>query len=182
MPDADGFVRQELADGSDGVGLLDRKAGGSPVCRIGAHDGDVGAVQRRDEAHPALGDGTCQESADRVRDGVMHVEQVDTGVLVHLEDPSRQGEVVRRELQQRISAHGDAVILEVVRRLLQAVWAVVADQVNGVPQSGSVLRDVGGDHAAATDRRVADDADPEERAHPADVTRSLHRLGSALRR
>ena len=57
-----------------------------------------------------------QQGADRVGNGVVHVEQVEFVELGHLRHARGQRQIVGRELEERIAGDRDLVIKDAARR------------------------------------------------------------------
>jgi hypothetical protein len=89
------------------------------------------------------------------------VEQLDVRLLHDLEHPRREREVVRGVAEQRVARDLHLVVAQPRDAPTQATRPRVADQVHLVPERGRTERDLGGDDAAAADRRVADDAESQ---------------------
>ncbi len=115
---------QVVGDGSNAVALLNGKARDRKVGGIGADQRDVGSVQRGDVRQPArLAHMVAaqhlpgQHGAHRMRNGVVHVQQIEIVNLRHLGHARRQRQIVGRIFEQRILRHFDLVKVNVGLRL-----------------------------------------------------------------
>jgi len=74
-----GALANEFADAGDAVRLLNREFRDGEIRTVRADQGDVGAVQRGNEGQPTLGREhlLCQQRGNGMRNGVMHVQQVE---------------------------------------------------------------------------------------------------------
>ncbi len=90
-----------------------------------------------------------QHRADRMRNGVMHVQQVELVDLGDLGHARRQRQVVRRILEQRITRDLDLVIVNVGLRFGQADGLRIGDEVDLVAALRQLQSELGGDHTAA---------------------------------
>ena len=130
--------------------------------RIAADDRDVGAVERRDHRRrrtSAVGDDLPREvGCGGVRNRVVRVDDIQRLCACNLHDFVGQRQQVLRLAEERVRRRLDpmkrqpGLIAQPERRL-------AADDVDLVPALGERRRELGGDHAAAADRRVADDTD-----------------------
>jgi hypothetical protein len=153
------LVGEVVAHRGDRVGLVDREARRPHVGAVAADHRDVGPVQRRHEPETTAAHAARQERAHRVRDRVVDVEQVDVRLLAHLEQPRREGQVVRRVAEQRVGRDLHLVEAQPGDAAPQPARPVVAEQVHLVAAGGQCVRHLGGDDPAAADRRIAHDAD-----------------------
>jgi hypothetical protein len=84
---------QAVRDRRHGVGLLDRERDDARIRWIAADQGDVGSMQRGDDARPlSIGaeDLSRQKCRRRMRDGVMRVDDIELRLARDLHDAIRQ--------------------------------------------------------------------------------------------
>ena len=163
-----GGLAQAVRHRRHAIGLLDRERHDLRVRRIVADQRDVGAVQRRHDLRRLTGCRqhlTREKPGRRVRHRVVRVDDVQAELARHLDDAVGQRQQILRLAKQRIRRRRDLVeeqpfleIAEPERRLGADEVRLMAAQRQGLPQLGR-------HHAAASDRRVADDADVQGRAH-----------------
>ncbi len=105
--------RYSLMDG-DAVGFLDREFRDREIGAVRAHQRDIRAVQRGDERQPPRGGQHLlgQQRGDGMRDGVMHVQQVEIVVFRHFRHARGQRQAVGRVLKQRIVGDFHFVIVD----------------------------------------------------------------------
>ncbi len=89
----------------------------------------------------------------------MHVQQIEIVVFGDLRHPRRQGQAVRRILEQRVTGNLHLVILDARRARVQANRIRVGDEVHFVAAVGQLNAQFGGDDAAAAVGRIARDPD-----------------------
>ena len=82
----DGFLFEVVRDAGHAVGLLDRKARDRQKAAIVADQRDIRAVQRGDKGQPARrSHGPRQYGADRMRNCVVHMQQVEPHGFRHFQ-------------------------------------------------------------------------------------------------
>ena len=112
----DGFLFEVIRDAGHAIGLFDGEARDRQKTAIVAHQGDIGAVQRGDKGQPPRrGHGARQYGAHRMRNGVMHMQQIEPRGFRHLQHFHGERERVRRMIKQRIVGNfhfveGDAIV------------------------------------------------------------------------
>ncbi len=149
----DGAILEVAGDGSDGVTLLDGEAGDGEVAAVAADEGDIGAVEGGDEREAAgrSEHGTSEEGADRMRDGVMDVEEVEASVFGDLGHFGGEGEGVGRMIEERIGSNLDFVEEDAscgeVSGITEANGDGVADEMDFVAASGQLHAELRGDDA-----------------------------------
>jgi hypothetical protein len=155
---------QALRDGGDGVGLLDRESDHVPVGRVAADVGDIGAVQGGD--HPgwrriALGLQNLVREVRGRRMGhcVMRMNDIEAMIPGNADDRIAEGEQVLRLPEQRVRRDFDALEREPGNAIAPPERLVAADHVDLMAAIRERVRELGGHHPAAAERRVADDAD-----------------------
>ncbi len=161
-----GVVAQALGDRRHAIRLLDAEGNGLAIGRIGADEGDVGAVQRgHDLGHRGAVRGEDlpgQVGAGGVRHGVVRVDDVERVGARHVDDLGRQREHVLRLAEERVGRRVDGVDDDRPARVAQPERDLAAEDVDLVPAPRQAAGQLGGHDAAAAHRGVADDAD----AHP----------------
>src|SRR5581483_12506737 len=155
-----GLLAQILADTGDAVGLFDGEAGDGEVGPVGAHQGDIGAVQCGDEGQAAgrRQHVASQQRRNRVRDGVVDVQQVEMIDLGDLGHARGQREAVRRVLKQRVAGYFDLVVVN-ARAGAEANRVGVGNEMDVVAAVRQLNAKLSGDDAAAAVGGVAGDAD-----------------------
>ena len=111
------FLLEVLGDAGHAVALLDGVAGNGQVAAVQAYQRDVGAVQGSDEGQPAAARGqhlARQQRTDRVRNGVVHMQQVKFAEFSHFGHPRGQRQVVGRELEERVAGDRNLVVMNAV--------------------------------------------------------------------
>ena len=88
-------IAKIVGDRADSIALLDRKAGDGEIRAVKADEGYIGAMQRGDERELAMAATRGQHlpgqhRAHRMRNGVMHVQQVQIIKLCHFSHPRGQ--------------------------------------------------------------------------------------------
>ncbi len=177
---ADRFVTEEVRDGGDAVGLFDGELGDRVKRRILADDRDVRAVQRRDhgDVAPFLPQHLLRDpGARRVRNRVVHMQQVEPLVDHHLVHPNGEREIVWRILEQGIAPHVDFVEVYARQKYRQPKRLLVGDEVDLVPAGGERDPQLGRDRAGAAVRGITGDADlhSDSPAFHQASTRASHR-------
>ena len=137
VEDLDGPLLQIIRNRGDAVALVDGEARDRQVRRIGAYQRDVGAVQRGDVRQPAAFARVIaaqhlarQHRAHRMRNGVVHVQQIEIVNLGDLGHARRQRQIVRRIFEQRITRDLNLVIVNVGLRLGQPDGLRIGDEVD----------------------------------------------------
>ncbi len=154
-------LADEFADAGDAVRLLDGEFGDGKIGAVRTHERNVGSMQRGDERQPAH---QCQhllrqQCRDRVRNRVMHVQQVERVALGHFRHARRQRQAVRRILEQRVIRDFDLVIVDARRPRIEPDGIGVGDEVNIVPAVGQLETQLSSDNAAAAIGGITGDAD-----------------------
>ncbi len=133
----DRLLLQVIGNRGNPVALIDGKARDRQIRGIGAHQRDVGSVQRGDVGQPPAIAGMIatqhlprQHRAHRMRDGVMHVQQVKIVNFRNLRHARGQRQIVRRIFEQRIARHFHFVIVNVGLRLGQPDRLRVRDEMH----------------------------------------------------
>ena len=160
-----GFVPQERRHRRHAIRLLDRELRERVVGRVLSHERDVGAVQRGHDLQVALGLQHLLREPRRggVRDGVMHVHEVELLAHGHFMLLHRQRQRVRgRLLEQRILGLRDLVERDPLDVPTQPEWARVGDEVHLVAPARELEAELGRDRPRAAVGRVAGDADSHE--------------------
>ncbi len=107
---------QIMRNGGHAIGLLDREFGNGQEAAIVSHERDIGAVQGGNERQ-ALGcrHGTREERADRMRNRVVNVEQVQPFRLRHLHHFDSERQRIGGVVEQWIIRDFDFVELDALR-------------------------------------------------------------------
>ncbi len=100
-----------------------------------------------------------QHRAHRVRDRVVHVQQIEFVELRDLSHARRQRQIVGRIFKQRIARDLDLVIMDVRFRSGQANGLRIGDEMNLVAAASQFQAQFGGDYSAAAVGRITGDAD-----------------------
>src|SRR5665213_2566674 len=156
------FFLEVVGDGGDTVALLNGIAGDGEVAAVEAYEGDVGAVEGSDEGKTASLCGehlAGQQSADRMGNCVMDVEQIELIELGHLGHARGEGEIVRGELEKRIAGDGDLVIEDALFATVEAEWLRIGDEVDLVAERRQFDAQLGCYNARSTVGGVTRDAD-----------------------
>ena len=114
-----GFVFQVLRDAGDAVALLNRVTRDRQIAAVEAHERDVGAMKRGDKGQVTAARGqhlARKQGAHGVWNGVVHVEQIEAVELRHFSHARGEGQVVGRELEERITGDGDFMVEDACRR------------------------------------------------------------------
>src|SRR5881409_1785043 len=160
-----GLVAQVLRHGGHPIGLLDRELRDGEVRGILPHERDVGAVQRGDELEVALRlEHLLGEPGRRgMRDGVMHVHQLELLAQRDLVLLDGQRERVGRVLEQRIVGGHDLVEGDALGEPApQPERAGVRDEMDLVAAPRELEPQLGGDGSGAAVGRIAGDANSHE--------------------
>jgi len=160
----EGAIAQILRDRRDSVALLDGKTRDGKIGAIEADQSDVGAVQRGDERQIAARRGGRQHllgehGAHRMRNGVVHVEQVEFVKLRDFGHARRQGQIIGRIFKERIAGDLDFVIMNVGFRSGQANGLRIGDEMNLVAAAGKLKSQFGSNDSAAAVGWITGDAD-----------------------
>ena len=158
---AQGFVLQILGDAGDAVTLLYGVAGDGKVAAVEADEGDVGAVQGGDERQlAARGEHLPgQQCADRVGDGIVHVEQIKLVEISHFRHARGQRQIVGRELEQRVVGDRNLVIEDAAVAPIQPEGLRVGDEVHLMAEGSQLDAEFGGDNTRAAVGGITRDAD-----------------------
>ncbi len=114
---------QIMRDGGDAVGLLDRKFGDGQKTPVVSDQRNVRAVQRGDERQRLRrGHHAREQGADGMRNGIMHVQQIEAFRLGHLHHFYGQGESIRRVVEQRITGNFHFMELQSARSCPSIEW------------------------------------------------------------
>ena len=121
---------------------------------------DIRAVQRGDERQAARsGHGAGQQCADRMRNGVVHVQQVEPGGIGDFEHLYGESQRIGRVLEERIVGDLDFVKEDIFLGGVEAHGQGIADEVDFVAARGQLHAEFGGDDAGTAVRGIAGDAD-----------------------
>ena len=151
---------QGLGHRRDALALLDAEPGDPVEGLVAPHEGDIGAVEGRDDLDvPVAQHVPRQEGAGGVGNGVVHVQDVQFRLGGHIGHLRREREGVRRILEQRIGHHLHVVEGDVLVVFLQAEGDRIAHEMDHVPLPGQRLSQFGGDGAASSVGGIAGDAD-----------------------
>ena len=90
-----------------------------------------------------------QQRAYRMRNRVVHVQQVEIVKLGHFGHARGQGQIVGRIVEQRVARNLDFVIMNMGLRFGQADGLRVRDEMNLVSALSQLQAQFGGHHAAA---------------------------------
>ncbi len=109
---------QVLGDGGDAVALLDGKTSDWQIRTVKADESDVGAVQGRNKWQVLARWCGCkhllgQHRAYRVRNRIVHVQQVELVKLGDFGHPRGQRQIVRRIFKQWIAGDLDLVVVNI---------------------------------------------------------------------
>src|SRR5262249_44662377 len=133
----DGLIQQIFRDGGYAVGLLDGEAHDRQKAAVAADQCNVGAVQRGDEWQASrLSHGARKMRADRVRNGVVNVENVERLGLEDFDHFCGEGERVWRVIEERVGRDVDFVEENVRVGGIHANRRGVGDEVNVVAARG----------------------------------------------
>ncbi len=167
---------QIFTDRSDPVGFLNRKFSDGEVGGVGAYQRDVGSVQRRDERQPALRSQHLlrQHGRDRVRDGVMHVQQIEIVSVRHIHHARRQRQTIRRILEQRIVGNFHFVIVDARDAGVEPNRIRIGDEVDFVAAVGKLESEFRRDDAAAAVSGVTRDSNVHRGRLPIDQIQDDH--------
>ena len=135
------------------------------VRSIGAHEGDVSSMQRRyhGQSTMTLDRLAREDRANRMRDGVMHMQQIEILVFSYGRHLRRQRQRVRLMLEQRIRHHLDFMKTHALIQFSQPRRQSRGDEMHGVPALGKFFPELRAHNAAATIGRIDCDADIHER-------------------
>ena len=160
---APGLVAEVLRHDRDGVGARQGVADGRAVAGVAAEQGGVGAVQRGDDPRPQLRrQHRPREDGGRgVRHGVVDVQHVEPVLAAHLGHLHRERQGVVGVLEQAVGVDAHRVEVDAGRVRRQPERALVADEMHVVPAAGELVAQRRREDAAAADRGIAGDADPE---------------------
>jgi hypothetical protein len=170
MEDLDRLPLQIVRDRGDAIALVDAESRQRPERLIRADQRDVGAVERR--RHPELRrrrDLPREVGADRVRDGVVRVEDVESVLVRDLRHLRRERERVRRILEERVRDDLHLVEEHVLLVALQTERNRVGDEVDLVSAARELDPELGRDHARSAVGGIAADADLHD-APPRDTS------------
>ena len=162
-----GVVPQAAGDRGDAVRLVDGERDRLQIGRVAADQGDVGAVQRRDDPRDvavARGgqDLPGEPGRGRVRHRVVRVDDVEPAFAADLDDLVGQRQQVLRLAEQRVAGRPHGVEGESRLEVAQPHRRLAADEPHLVAAPREPLGELRGDDAAAADGCVADDADVHE--------------------
>src|SRR5437868_399477 len=135
------------------------------VRSIGAHEGDVSSMQRRyhRQSTMTLDRLAREDRANRMGDGVMHMQQIEILVFSYGRHLRRQRQRVRLMLEQRIRHHLDFMKTHALIQFSQPRRQSRGDEMHGVPALGKFFPQLRAHNAAATIGRIDCDADIHER-------------------
>ncbi len=100
-----------------------------------------------------------EQRADRVRDGVVDVEEIERVELGDFGHAGGEGEVVGWVLEERVVGDGDFVVIDVGFAAGEAEGLGVGDEVDLVAAGGEFDAEFGGDDSAAAVGGITGDAD-----------------------
>jgi len=154
----DGLIEEIFGDGGDAVALLDGKSGDREIRTIAADQGDVRTVKSGDERQAAWGShGTGQQGADRMRNGVVDVKQVEGFGFKDFEHFGGEGQGVGWVIEKRVRGDFDFVEKNVWIAKVHANRRGVADEMDVVAARGEFLAEFGGDDTGAAVSGIAGD-------------------------
>jgi hypothetical protein len=154
------FAKQVARNAGDAVALLDGEPGDGKIAAVAADECDVRAMQRGNERETARRSHRAREQrADRMRNGVMHVENVERFGLKDLEHFGGERQRVRRVVKERVGNHLYFVKMDALTVEAQADRRSIANEVDVVAARGELDAELGGDDAGAAVSGVASDAD-----------------------
>jgi hypothetical protein len=156
-----GAVAEMAGDGGDAVGLGDAEAGDGEIRPVLADEGDVCAVEGGDEGEMAAAGGehlAGEQGADRVRDGVVDVEDVERVKLGDLGHAGGQGEIVGGVLEERVVVDLDLVKVDVGLAAGEAEGLRGGDEVDLMAARGELDAQFGGHDAGAAVGGITGDA------------------------
>ncbi len=105
--------------------------------------------------------------ADGVRDGVVHMQDVEFFVIGDFGHLRRERKRVGRvRIEQRISGHSHFVKMNAFMKNVEARRQGVADEVNVVTAARQRDSELGGHHARAAKGRIAGNADSHATSRP----------------
>ncbi len=117
-------------------------------------------MERGDERQAARGGhGTGQHGADRMRDGVVDVEEVQGFGFEDFQHFGGEGQGVRRMVEERVRCYFDFVEVDMGVVRVHADGRGVADEMDVVAAGGQFLAELGGDDAGAAVGGIAGYAD-----------------------
>ena len=155
-----GLPFQKLGRDSDAVRLAHGEPGRREIRRIASDLRHVAAVKG---GHDAKGTGSQhlagQIGARRVRDGVVHVHDVEPMLARDMDEARCQRQTVRRVDQRRVPRRGHLVHDEPFGAHQAPGKRRADDDVHRVPALGQPGRELGRHGAAPSEAREADDAD-----------------------
>ena len=142
-----------------------------------SNERDVGSVQRGYKGQLALlWSGSehlpRQQCAHRMRDRIMHVQQIEIVQLRNFGHPRGQRQIVRRIVEQRVSRDFYFVVVNVRGRAIQPNRLGVGNEVNVVPALRQFEAQFGGNYTATAVGGVTGDADFQAVPH-------VHSMGKA---
>ena len=153
---------QPLRDRRHAVGHFDAELRDRQIALVAPDERDVRAVQRRDDLELRLQDLLGQIRADRVRDRVVNVQDVELLVRRDLRHLRRQRERVGRiRIEQRIRRDRDLVVVNALVQKIQPRGHRVADEVHVVAAPRQRESELRGHDAGAAESGVAGDSDSQ---------------------
>jgi len=174
------LVLQPLRHGSDAVGDLDPEFRDRQIALVASDQRDVRAVQRGDHLQIGAEDLLREVRADRMRNRVVDVQDVELLVRRDLGHLRRQRERVRRiRIEQRIRRDRDFVKVHALVQEIEPRRQRVADEVHLVPAPRQREPELRRDHAGAAEGGIAGDADFHIRWQTADCRRQKNRGGGS---
>ena len=153
QPNADSVSSRRNSDTAvRPIGLLDGELRDRVERRLLPDDRDVGAMQRRHDAHV----GRVVRAASRARstrssraEWRSAVQQVEAVLAHHFVHAHGEREVVRRILEERIAADVDLVEVDARQEVRQPEWLLVGDEMDLVPALRERDAELGRDGAGA---------------------------------
>ena len=161
----DGSFAQVVGDAGDAVAFLDGVAHDGQIAAVESDQRDVGPVQGGHERQMTAARGEHlprQQRRNRVRNRVVHVQQIERVVLRHFGHARGQRQIVRRKLEERVTGDGNLVIEDAVVAPAQAEWLRVGDEVDLVAESGQLDAQLRGDNAGASVGGITRDPDAHD--------------------
>ena len=154
---------QVVGDGCDSVTHFNGVSSDWKVRAVRAHDGNVGPVQRGDKrklARLVLGRKHLagQQRADRMRNGVMHVQDVEVIDLRHLRHARGQRQIVRRIFEQRILRNRNFMKQDVRMIAIQPDGLLVGNKMHLMSPGSKFNAQLRPDHPAASAGRIISNA------------------------
>ena len=157
-----GPVAQVIRNRGNPVALFDRIPGNRKIGAVQTNKGDVGPVQSGHKGQPfllrAIGEHLPgQHRTHRMRNRIVHMQQVQIVKLCNLRHASGQGQVIRRIVEQRIPRNLDFVIMDIRFRAPEADGLRIRNEVDFVAALRQFQAEFGGHNTTAAIRRITSD-------------------------